>query len=369
MSIYKEDIFEAKERLKAWWDNEPLDRPCIQYFCTRSDVKFEGIYDRFHLAREWDDFEGSLEDFERKSKSYIFGGENIPWYFPNYGAGIMAALFGVTPKYMTQTVWFSRPTPVEEIVNLLESAEMNGNNPWYDRLMRIAEYAAKRSGGNYLVTLTDLGGIMDILSSFLGPTNIILAMKRQPEIIDASRAIILEKTLKVYDDLQNIIERYQEGCNCWLNIWCPKRWYPIQSDFSYMLSPKLFKRFVLPDIVAQAEHMDYAIYHLDGVKQLPFLDDLLAEDSITGIQWVPGAGKDPKGSDKWMPVYKKIQAAGKKVVIDNLDGLPKYLSHVYKNLDNKLLMMSQVFLAKNAADRFLPEFMGGRSGVRKSKKH
>jgi len=367
MSKYKEDVEEVKERLKAWWDHEVLDRPCIQYYYPRSDMKFEGIYDLLHLTREWDDFEGSLDDFETKSKSYFFGGENIPWYFPDYGAGIMAALFGVIPNYKTKTVWFSKPTPVGEIVDLLESAEMNRNNPWYDRLMRIAEYAAKRSRGNYLVALTDLGGILDILSSFLGPTNIILTMKRQPEIIDSCRAIILEKTLKVYDDFQNIIEQYQEGCNCWLNIWCPNHWYPIQSDFSYMLSPTLFKRFVLPDVVAQAEHMDHAIYHLDGVKQLPFLDDLLSEDSITGIQWVPGAGKEPKGSDAWMPVYKKIQAAGKNVVIDNIEGKPKYLPYVYKNLDPKGLLMCQVFLSEKAAERFLPEFMGGRSGSLKKR--
>ena len=175
----------------------------------------------------------------------------------------MAAVFGVIPKYQTRTIWFSRPTPVDEIVALLENVKLNADNQWYSRLLHITEYAAKRSQGNYQISMTDLGGILDILSSFLGPQNIILTMKRRPDIIDTCRAIILEKTLKVFDDLQNIIDKYNDGCNAWLNVWSAKRWYPIQCDFCAMLNPMWFKRFALPDLKAQAAHRDYSIYHLD----------------------------------------------------------------------------------------------------------
>lgn len=68
-----------------------------------------------------------------------------------------------------------------------------------------------------------------------------------------------------------------------MNIWCPKRRYPIQCDFSAMLSPKLFKRFVLPDILTQAEHMDYSIYHLGGPNEIPYIDDIFASPKINGI--------------------------------------------------------------------------------------
>ena len=126
--------------------------------------------------------------------------------------------------------------------------------------------------------VTGLASILDILSSFLGPKNIILTMKRQPGIIDACRAIILEKLLKLYDDIQDIIERYVDGFNTWMPLWCPKRWYPIQCDFSAFLSPKWFKRFALDDIKTQAEYMDYAFYHLDGPDALNHIDDILTID-------------------------------------------------------------------------------------------
>ncbi len=110
-----------------------------------------------------------------------------------------------------------------------------------------------------------------------------------------------------------------------------------------MLSPTFFKRFVLPDIIATADSLEHAIYHLDGVGQLPFLDDLLAVDGIDGIQWVPGAGKELACSEAWMPVYKKIQAANKSTIIYVFEN-PEPLTHFYEVLDNKLLFPIIIFM-------------------------
>lgn len=363
MNAFKEDISEAKERLKAWWDHEIIDRPAISYYFPREGSSVAGLLDIFgfgwDLAKNPDGIEQTLNKFEERIPDLYYGGDIIPSFFPNYGAGIMAAIFGVVPKYQTRTVWFSRPTSVDDIVPLLESVKLNSDNPWYSRLLHITEYAAKRSQGKYQVSMTDLGGILDILSSFLGPKNIILTMKRRPDIIDTCRAILLEKTLKVYDDLQNIIEKYDDGCNSWLNVWSAKRWYPIQCDFSAMLNPKWFKRFALPDIKTQAAHMDYSIYHLDGPLALPHLDDLLSIPELTGIQWVPGDGREPMGHERWYPIYKKIQAAGKNIVNTVT---PTRLSTMYRNFDPKGLYLRTLFFSSHLARFYLPKFIGGDEG-------
>jgi hypothetical protein len=367
MSVFKEDMKQAKERLAAWWDHDLIDRPCISYWMLREGARISvdeirEYFDPWYLAQNWDDITTCLINFESNLNKLCYGGESIPRFFPNYGPGIMAAVFGVTPEYKGGTMWFHRDTSLKEIIPLLESAQMNMNNPWYARLRRVTEFAAKRAKKDYCVAMTDLGGVLDILASFLGPEKLIITMNRQPELIDRCRTIILEKLLKVYDDLQTVIERYGEGCSSWMHLWCPKRWYPIQSDFSYMLSPKWFKRFALPDIIAQAEHLDYALYHLDGPNQLVHLDDLLAVSAIHGIQWVPGASEAPKCSDKWMPVYKKIQAAGKNIFIDFFEDL-KGLSHFYTQLEPKGLLINIIALEDNIGLKYyLPKFVGGQGG-------
>ena len=360
---YKGDIVEAKERMSAWWDHEIIDRPVFSYYFPKKRGKMYGYLDIFgedwSLAKNHDEIEVPLNGFEKRAENTYFGGESIPFYFPNYGPGIMAAVLGVKPEFKTGTVWFSRPTKPENIVEHLESVKINQNNEWYSRLLKITEYAAKRAGKNYVISITDIGGVLDTLSSFLGPTNIILTMKRNPDLIDTCRSIILEKLLKVYDALQNIVDKFSDGCSCWLGVWGKKRWSAIQCDFSAMLNPKWFKKFVLPDIVEQAEHTDYAIYHLDGPNALPYLDSLLNEPSITGIQWVPGATNPRMGSKDWIPLYTNIQKAGKNLIIDCA---PINVSHLYKNLDPKGLYVRTFYRSEYIANQYLPEFLGGHEG-------
>ena len=365
--IIKEDLKEAKERLAAWWDHEIIDRSVISYNIPEGSGSEKAIIAsgplNFDLAKNYDGIEPILDTFENYSDGLIFGGECIPSYFPNYGPGIMAAVLGVKPEYKSGTMWFRKSTEIKDIVSVLESAKLNDNNEWYARLKRITEIAAKRGAkANYCVSMTDLGGILDILVSFIGPSNIIIQMKRNPELIDTCRAIILEKYLKVYDELQNIINTHVDGCNTWLNIWCPKRYYTMQCDLSVMLNPKFFQRFVLPDIIEQAEHMDYAIWHLDGPEEIKFLDDILPH--VTGIQYVPGLkpGMPQDGDDEWMPLYKKIQKAGKNNCMLILN--PAKVTRVYKKFEDPAgLFVYTVYLTRALANCYLPEFMGGNGGV------
>jgi hypothetical protein len=106
--------------------------------------------------------------------------------------------------------------------------------------------------------------------------------------------------------------------------------------------------------------MDYAIWHLDGPEQLKFVDDILPH--VTGIQWVPGVkpGVPQDGAEDWMPLYKKIQKAGKNIQMMILDHA--LIPHVYKKLDPKGLFVYTVYMSRAQANCYLPEFMGGDGG-------
>ena len=236
---------------------------------------------------------------------------------------------------------------------------MNDNNQWYKRIVNVTEKAAELSQGEYSVNITDLGGILDILVSFLSFKDIIVSMRRNPGLIDTCRAIIMDKWHILYDDLCAVLDKYNLGCNAWLNVWCPKHWYPIQCDISASLSPKLFKRFVLPDLKEQTERMDYCIYHWDGPDQLKYADEILSLPNLTGVQWVPGVNKPEMGADEWMPLYRKIQSAGKVSVLDS----PQHMAKLYRELDPHLLYVMGNMGSKIMAEFYLPKFMGGMGAI------
>ena len=61
--------------------------------------------------------------------------------------------------------------------------------------------------------------------------------------------------------------------------------------------------------------MTHNIFHLDGKGMLRHLDRILEIPEIQAVQWVHGVGDDAPIL-QWLPVIKKIQTAGKGVVVD-----------------------------------------------------
>ena len=56
--IVKEDLQEAKERMKAWWDHEPTDRPTISYNIPVGPGSDKALFAssalNYQLAKNWD---------------------------------------------------------------------------------------------------------------------------------------------------------------------------------------------------------------------------------------------------------------------------------------------------------------------------
>ncbi len=84
----------------------------------------------------------------------------------------------------------------------------------------------------------------------------------------------------------------------------------------------MFDEFVKSELAATAKQLGRAVYHLDGIGQLPHLDAILQIPEIRAIQWVPGDGKPPQ--DEWPEVWRKIHEAGKgSVVYCGMEGMER----------------------------------------------
>ena len=130
----------------------------------------------------------------------------------------------------------------------------------------------------------------------------------------------------------------------------------MQCDFCYMISPTQFEHFVLPELIDQASYIDRPVYHLDGQGELPHLDMILDIPGLSGIQWNPGAGKEPLCDEKWFDIYKKIQDKGKNLILLwALDEkLENKLEKFFKTVDPTGVYLSgNRFSSPEAAERML----------------
>jgi 5-methyltetrahydrofolate--homocysteine methyltransferase len=299
-----EDWRRMEKNWSAWWAGE-LDRPMVMIDNPLSFSLPMELSQEFLLEKPVDEV---LDHFQTILEFRQFYGDAWPKWWPDFGPGIMAGFLGANvhgDPEMT-TVWFDAPDerPIDKL-----HFRYGAENIWWKRILDVTRGAIERWGNSVSVAHTDLGGNLDILASFRTTQQLLLDLYDAPEEVLRLAHEITALWIRYYDELDSIIQTAGRGTTPWAPIWSPKRCYMLQSDFSFMISPEMFKRFILPDLAACCDKMEHAFYHLDGPGEIRHLDTLLSLENLKGIQWIPGDGSPPP--EEWLPLLKRIRDAGK----------------------------------------------------------
>ena len=239
-----------------------------------------------------------------------FLGDAFPRVNPDFGPGVIAAFMGAVAQPGNGTVWFhpATATPIETL-----SFGPGPDTVWLERVKAICRAAGERWQGRVQVDMTDLGGNLDILSTFRPGTELLLDLCDHPEDVQRLTGEAHTMWWRYYDEINAVLRPFNPGYTAWTPILSETPYYMLQCDFCYMIGPEMFDAFVKPELAASCKRLDHAFYHLDGPRQLPHLDSLLTIPDLDGVQWVPGSGQPPTLA--WLDVYRRIRRAGKRAQI------------------------------------------------------
>jgi hypothetical protein len=302
-----EDWLRVEQDTMRWWAGD-LERPLVNL--TVSD-RVDGPR-RFNYLSNYPLSMPAAEIVDRQAPLLAatrFYGDSFPWWWVNFGPGIAAGFLGARVNSVSEpseTVWFS--PPVETDIQELHLA-YDPENTWWKRVREIMAAIVERWQGKVAASMTDLGGNLDILASFRDTQRLLVELIDQPDEVDRLVKQTTRLWLRYYDELDAVIRPACRGSSCWTPIWSTGRTYMLQCDFSYMISPRMFERFVLPDLSDICGYLDHGFYHLDGKGEIPHLDLLLSIARLRGIQWIPGDGQP--APDQWLPLLKRIRDGGK----------------------------------------------------------
>jgi 5-methyltetrahydrofolate--homocysteine methyltransferase len=327
----------------AWWAGE-LDRPLV--WLVGSDPVATWPRHRFlsNYPLEMSP-EAITAEYEEVFAAARFYGDAFPAWWVNFGPGIMAGFLGARVHSVhepQETVWFTPPcdVPIED----LELA-YDPDNVWWRRVVAITKAIIDRWGGRMAVGHTDLGGNLDILASFRQTEGLLLDLVDRPTEVERLVRQITELWIRYYDELDALIRPACRGTTCWSPIWSTGRTYMMQCDFSYMISPAMFERFVLPDLTACCAYLDHGFYHLDGKGEIAHLDHLLSISRLRGVQWIPGDGQPPP--ERWLPLLKRIRDGGK---LCQVFASPEGARTIVKHLGGKGFLLAITSSASRFAD-------------------
>ena len=303
-----------KDIHKQWWEGE-LERPLIpiviqdreptrpcpdaplltQRTCEDLTIPAEKLIDRI--------------DYEFSKDSYL--GDSFPMFnMACFGPGVVAAFLGARLDNSTGRVWF-HPEEEQEIADI--NLKFDPDNVWFRRVCDIYKAGMERWQGQVLMGMPDMGGNLDILSTFRPSEKLLFDLYDYPEEVNRLTWEINEAWHQYYEALNEVLQPVNPGYVDWCGIYSDQPTYILQCDFCYMIGPDMVESYVVPELAASCERIANPFYHLDGTGELPHLDAFLAIDSLKGVQWVPGTGK-PDCSN-WPDVYRKIRDAGKLIQV------------------------------------------------------
>jgi len=308
-----------KDAARLWWDGR-LERPLIQVALTGRDPGrgepaapnhgFVPFHDPSAPA------EAIVDRWDYNLSCRTFPGDAFPGVWPNFGAGVVAAFLGarLEARRDGDTVWF-HPRRRQEIADI--RFEYDGENVWLRRVKEVALAAAQRWNGLVQVAMADLGGNLDVLSTFRPGERLLLDLYDHPDHVKRLAWRAHELWHRYFDEINAVLRPSNPGYSAWAGIFCEQPHYMLQCDFCYMISPEMFDEFAKPELEATCRRLPCCFYHLDGPGQLAHLDSLLAIKELKGIQWIPGAGAPDQRH--WPEVYRKIRKAGKLIQL-HVDG-------------------------------------------------
>ena len=320
-----------KKRYNAFWDHEAADG-CLMYveadgenMLDANSQMLDGGEEQFasmteeereaaKLKRNWTDVDYRVKLEKLRTSTTKYYGDAFPSVFTNFGPGSLSACIGGGFDLAPHTIWFDCNPIITDWENL-PKIELDRNSEMWKLMDRFTRGLCENSNGGYHTSIADIGGTLDIIASLRGSQTLLYDMYDYHDEVQALIEKIKPMWIDTYNHLADIIFAHNDGMTSWQPLWCKDRYYPLQCDFSAMISPDMFDDLVLPDLKWQTEFLDHSIYHLDGPGELPHLDSILSLPRLDAIQWVPGAGLPDVMDEDWFEMYDKIQAAGKNLVL------------------------------------------------------
>lgn len=318
---------EAKKRYNAFWANAAIGRCCLY---LEAPTGAQGMPTAETLTQKWEDTELRVRKALWQAEHTLYFADGYPKAFPNLGPGCLAAMLGGGFQWAEDTVWFES-APIIADWSDPPAPVLRRDSRMYQLADEITEKLLAAGSGKYVTSLTDMGGTYDILASLRGTQALLMDLYEHPEEVKAWAERLGPIWLAYFRQYAGRLIARQGGMDCWMSIWSDRPWYPLQCDFSAMISPEMFAEFILPDLRWLTERLERSVYHLDGPGELPHLGHLLSLPRLNAIQWTPGDGREGVGDPRWFGLYEEIQAAGKGLVLlgvppENLENLLRHVS-------------------------------------------
>jgi len=310
MTPLKHNWTEVQDRYRAFWRNEPLDRPPVIFDTvgTWRHPMYRGA--GYDYTKYGEDIAAFCHDFCAVWEGRAaFPDDTVPCIAPQMGGAIEAALLAGDIEWGTELSVLSPHNPLETCTDL-GAVRFRRDTPYFQRVCREVAYLAEQSRGGFGVNIEASMSLTTTISQLRGGTPFMFDVMDRPDAVRALAEAVLEALLAMQAEVARLNPLPDGTAHRWLNYWHPGTGFWFSEDDAVMMSAAMYRDLFLDLDVRLCAGVDTAVAHWHTVG-LHLIPTLLEIPNLRMIQ----LSFDPNGPDfeTVLAACRPIVAAGRKV--------------------------------------------------------
>ncbi|MCL1818601.1 MAG: hypothetical protein FWG35_06695 [Spirochaetaceae bacterium] len=300
-----------------FWNREKPSRPLAAvhigdfFFATHYRAARHLLVQGKPITPDMLDVDSFLEDYERLYNetlplgcSTFWAAEpytGIPWMEAFWGCGVIAG----------ENSFVSHP--VIHTVKNLENLAFAMDNPWVEKYFEFVKKLKSLSRGRFPVGQPIMRGPGDVAGALLGQSEFIFALYEEPQIIRGLLDRIADSFIAVNEQMHRIAGDFHGGTSIgFYHVWAPGKCVWFQDDIRSLLSPQLYRDFLLKNEKRVCGLYDYTLTHLHPSAFFT-LDAMLENERLRVVE----INKDAGGPDvrEMLPEFRKVLDRKRNLVI------------------------------------------------------
>jgi hypothetical protein len=166
----------------------------------------------------------------------------------------------------------------------LEKLNFSMENPWVAKYFEFVTKLNALSNGRFPVGSPIMRGEGDTAGALLGQTEFIYALYEEPDIIKRMLGKITDSFLMIYEEMHRRNDPFLGGSSIGLyHVWAPGKCLWFQDDIGALLSPALYREFLLENEKRFCGGFEYTMMHLHP-SSFHLLDDILSNENLKAVE-------------------------------------------------------------------------------------
>ena len=343
----KPDYEITKKRFDAFWNRDLYDQPLAQfrlYKPANERCKLPGGKNDRDIE-PWENPEFQAKWHLADLSNQLFLGDSLPVVCPNPGFAGLPAFY--KRRAQNNHIRPPRNGPAGASLDDLEWLSFDWESPWLNHLRVLTTACLHTGAGKFITGLSNWLVGADCLASILGYQQFAAALIQEADWVRKVLDRIQVDFERLYLEFHSELTLAGQPGTTWIPLLSDGRYYVIANDFSAVISPDMYREFFLDGVMRECQFLDHSIYHLDGPDAVRHLDAILEVEKLDGIHFIPSP--TDAAFIRWVDVYKRIQAAGKCLIVNCTMNELDAISHMLKP-EGLLLNVGNVSTSKEAND-------------------